>query len=359
VIFFFQDDRIDWYHRPMDNDVVIMAACDQRYFPYCADLIASIKAAYGFVPRMRVLDLGMQPRQAAELAQTVEKVIEPDWDVGEGMNLPSWYRAMTARPFLPKYAGDAAIIAWIDTDAWVQRSQPVETLINAARDGRLAIVEERFGEGWFVDRITDGPSGRGVMRATSSAESVKNNIRNCYQRCFGSDVADALGELPSLNTGVFALRADSPSWVAWQQTIGPGLANFYHPLVEQQSLNVAVRQGRIPVSLQSLEANFTCHLELPWFCAESGSFTMPQLQARHLGVIHLTDTKDFPLLLIPHFPHGEVRPLPLLYRSFQKVLKGEVTPGKILSEMSQPPRIPNLDLTNPANWGKGCHGQAI
>jgi hypothetical protein len=108
----------------LDNDVVIMTACDQRFFPLCSDLIASIKNVCGSLPRIRVLDVGLLPAQATALAGLVEKVIEPGWDLGQDMNLPSWYRAMTARPFLPRYAGDATVITWIDADAWLQRFAP-------------------------------------------------------------------------------------------------------------------------------------------------------------------------------------------------------------------------------------------
>jgi hypothetical protein len=294
----------------MDNDVVIITACDQRYFPLCLDLIASIRAAYGFTPRIRVLDVGMTPGQIATLAGIVEKVITPIWDVGEGLNLPTWYRAMTARPFLPKYVGEAAIVVSIDSDAWVQRRAPLQTLIDAARSGELAIVEERFGKGFSIN--VQNSQGH-FQTVTYSAESVKANVRSCYQKCFGDEIADALANQPSFNAGIFALRTDSPSWAVWREIYAPALVRHFHSLVEQQALNVAIRQGRIPIAKQPPECNYTCHLELPWYSAKHGVFTLPNDESQPLGIVHLCDAKKYPSLPIPQFPHGHPRLMPLFY----------------------------------------------
>ena len=144
----------------MDHDVVIFTACDQAFFPLCVDLVASLKKASPRKPRIRVLDVGMLPAQAKNMAKDVEAVIEPNWDLAERSDFPAWFRAMTARPFLPKYAGNAAIVAWIDSDAWVQCWEPLGALIVASRDGRLAIVEERYGRGYTIEIPTSPMSFR-------------------------------------------------------------------------------------------------------------------------------------------------------------------------------------------------------
>jgi hypothetical protein len=93
------------------------------------------------------------------------------------------------------------------------------------------------------------------------------------------------------------------------------LARHYHPTVEQLALNVGIRRGLVPVAKQPQEANFTCHLELPWYLPSEDVFTYPGDAARVLGVIHLCDAKHFPLLPIPQFPDGKTRPMPLDYRA--------------------------------------------
>jgi hypothetical protein len=351
----------------MDNDVVIMTACDQRYFALCVDLIASIKNACGFLPRIRVVDVGLLPGQIATLARSVEKVIEPDWDLGKDRNLPAWYRAMTARPFLPKYAGDAELITWIDCDVWLQRYAPVQALIHAARDGQLAIVEERFGKGFSIDART--AQGTFQTRVYNS-QNVKANTRSCYEDCFGPEIAAAFGDLPCFNAGVFALRADSRSWTVWQELYAPALAKQFHFLAEQQALNVGIRRGLIPISKQPQEANYTCHHELPWYSADKGVFTFPEAEDRVLGTIHLCDTKKYPLLPIPHFPHGLSRPMPLYYSLVQQFIAGKAIGPHMTHRVSRPAHVPAGDpasrgqlarnalcLCNSGKKYKHCHGR--
>ena len=340
----------------MDNDVVIVTACDQAYFPFCVDLIESIRKACGAMPRMRVLDVGMRPDQAAEIARSVEAVIAPGWDLGDSAKLPRWFRAMTARPCLPNYAGGAAMIAWIDCDAWVQRFEPIAAMIAAACDGRIALNEETFGAGFIGDRPAD--PGK-VNKYVVTADSIKANIRSCYRLCFGVEIATALGDLPTFNSGVFALRADSPSWSVWRETLEKALPNAFHKLIEQQALTVAIRQGRIPVAPQPRETNYVCGSGLPWYSADQRAFTMPADEARPIGVVHLTDCKDFPVLRIPHFPDGTMRPTPLIYRDVQKYFEGGVNAldlpngwRQLVDQWAREPIEVVRQAGKPETWGK-------
>ena len=295
------------------NQIVFFTACDAKYFSLCSDLIASIRTARGELPRMCVLDIGLRPEQLADLRKRVEVVIEPTWELGRNENYPSWFRAMTSRPFLPKYAPGAEIIVWMDSDAWVQTWRPLENLIDASRDGALAIVEEKFGRGFAVAVRT--LTGTIVHRYT--AESVKANQRRCYERCFGADIAAAYGDLPSFNSGVFALRRDSPTWATWRDFVASGLRGGFHMLVEQQALSIMIRQGRVPVAPQPLETNWVCVHELPWFDPANRRFTFPKMKEKPLGVIHLTDSKNYQRLPIPNFPDGIVSARSLLYRDLE------------------------------------------
>ena len=296
------------------DQVVFFTGCDARYFSLCIDLINSIKAINGALPRMRVLDLGLETQQISKLKDYVEGVIEPTWELGQQPNYPSWFRGMTSRPFLPKYASDAEIVVWIDADTWVQRWQPLENLINAARDGALAIVEEQFGQGFTVR--SQSPNGINVHQYSTA--SLKANLRRCYEQCFGDLIASTYGDLPAFNSGVFALRANSPTWIIWRDMLASGLRGGYHMLVEQQALSIAIRQRRVPVALQPLEANFVCVHGLPWFDPVQRKFTLPRNKDVTLGIVHLTDAKNYEQLPIPIFPDGVVRSMSLFFRDYQK-----------------------------------------
>jgi hypothetical protein len=211
-------------------------------------------------------------------------------------------------------------------------------------------VEESYGKGFSADiRTADGA----LQRQVCDPGTVKAHVRACYENCFGADIAAAFGDLPCFNAGVFALRAHSPSWKVWQDIYAPALARQFHFMAEQQALNIAIRQGRIAVAPQPQEANYTCHLELPWYSAQKGVFTMPGAQERVLGIVHLCDTKNFALLPIPQFPQGQPRAMPLDYRSVQRFIA-----------QPQGDQSSNLARNTPCPCGSGrkykhCHGQIV
>ena len=170
------------------TSVLFFTACDANYFELCMDLIKSLRHARGEIPRMRVFDVGLHPQQIEVLRKLVEAVIEPGWDLGQDESYPPWFRAMTSRPFLPKYTSDAEIIVWIDADAWVQSWAPLNDLICAASSGELAIAEESFGAGFAGALKKCGISRagtrmpRGICRHDTATCTMVHNCFNCRSR---------------------------------------------------------------------------------------------------------------------------------------------------------------------------------
>jgi hypothetical protein len=221
------------------NNVLFFTACDANYFEVCMDLIKSLRHARTEIPRMRIFDVGLHPQQSEILRKHVEVIIEPGWDLGQHESYPQWFRAMTSRPFLPKYASNSEIIVWLDADTWVQSWHPLNDLVCAASSGELAIAEEPFGAGLEWTLMT--PNGAYDIR--SSPDQSRAYARRYYEQCFGPEVAAAYGDLPMFNSGVFALRADSPTWAVWRDILSDGLRGGFNKLVEQQALCIAIRQG--------------------------------------------------------------------------------------------------------------------
>jgi hypothetical protein len=136
------------------------------------------------------------------------------------------------------------------------------------------------------------------------------------------NMAAVHAHLPSFNSGIFAMKADSQSWLIWQEILTRALAHNFHFLAEQQSLNLAIHDGLIPISKQPRDANYTCHHELPWFSVRDGVFTFPNDESHVVGTIHLCDAKKHPLLPIPRFPDGSITPMPMYYRLVQQIIRG-------------------------------------
>ena len=58
-------------------------------------------------------------------------------------SLKNGYKALTARPFLPRYFSPASILYfWIDADCWVQQGDAIALFLAAARTGALAVAPE-------------------------------------------------------------------------------------------------------------------------------------------------------------------------------------------------------------------------
>ena len=173
-----------------------------------------------------VLDVGLNPAQAAELAQAGCHLATPGWDVDitRWKGVPTWFRAMTARPFLPNYVKDADIILWLDADIWVQDLTMLGDYVDIAREGGFAVCLE-------MDRCYNS-----VFLRNSSREEYYNNL----SRYFGEDVANRLIHLPMMNCGAFAMPVTHPVWGLWQQTIKTAATRFCNNFMEQTALNMAV-----------------------------------------------------------------------------------------------------------------------
>jgi hypothetical protein len=70
----------------------------------------------------------------------------------EARNRQPHLRAITARPFLPKYFPGHETYLWMDADTWLQEWYPIDWYVAAAADGRLAIAPQ-------VDRAYRHPRG--------------------------------------------------------------------------------------------------------------------------------------------------------------------------------------------------------
>jgi hypothetical protein len=221
---------------------------------------------------------------------------------------------MTARPFLPKYVGEAEIAVWIDSDAWVQSATPIMNLIEAALSGAMAIVLEEPGAGFSLPVTL--PDGREAMASVNPA-SCTENVYNSYKDYFSPEIAELIGRLPSYNSGVFALRTSSPHWATWADILRQHLRTPVHKLLEQHALNVAIRRELIPVEIQPIETNFACCQGLPWYDPEAGVLTVPNERHRKIGIVHLTDAKNFSALPVPQFPSKRTAMMPLTYSEFK------------------------------------------
>ena len=264
---------------------IICSAADAGYFPLLKGLVDSLAA--GPVSRrlpLGILDLGFTAEQRAWLASRGVLLREPGWDVDfPGRDqAPSHYRAMTARPFLPRHFPGWDYYLWIDADAWVQDDRVLTVFLDEAARGRLAIVPEMDRGYWTMYKPP--------KLWTQNHKAVAWGL--------GVHAGYRLGRNPILNTGVFALAADAPHWALWAAAHARMLNrrrrlppyrddpfNFF--IAEQTALNTVVFGEAQPFGLLPATANWFCGKGTPKWDAARRMLVEPHPPYQPLAIIHL------------------------------------------------------------------------
>jgi hypothetical protein len=263
---------------------IVCTAADAAYFPLLHGLLDSLAA--GPLARtlpVGVLDLGLDAAQQAWLRGRGATLVEPGWDVDLSAHagVPSHYRAMTARPFLPRYFPGYDILLWLDADTWVQDDAVLPWFLDAAAAGKLAIVPE-------LDR--------GYWTSFKPPKLWGQN-QKAFAWGYGWRMGYRLGRNPILNSGAFALAADAPHWALWarahrraltRRRLRPLLAQpLYFFIAEQTALNYVAFADRQPTALLPALANWFVAKGHPLWNAERGLLVEPQAPHATLGIVHL------------------------------------------------------------------------
>lgn len=293
---------------------VVVSAADQGYFRLLDGLIASLEDGGVFARHaVAVLDLGLTPEQAAGLERRGVILKRPGWDLPfpNQTATPAWFKAMTARPFLPNHFPEYDTYLWIDADAWVQDASCLERMKEAAAGHRVALAAENLDMMEPVQLPTGG--------AVIDAARIRAMVAHCYAECFGEDGVERAKEL-IVNTGVFALSAESPVWKVWQAYLARGLRPGAKTwLVEQQALNLAILDGKVSFSLLPQSCNWNVTTHRPLLDPSRGLLCDPREPSHPIGILHLTDSKKLERAAL-NTVSGGVMETPLSYRAFRAAL---------------------------------------
>ena len=226
-----------------------------------------------------LFDLGLTSRSLAVFAPLLAHVVKPDWDLPVDRDLRAKapaLRALTVRPFLPRYFPGYDIYLWIDADAWVQERFAVDQIVAAAGG------EERFAA---------VPQHHHAYLHSPQIERWRQGRLEAY---FGPTACEAVQWQTYLNAGVFAIKAGAPHWSAWERWFKAGLDKASGKLCcDQTALNHMVWAERLPVATLPAGCNWLCHLAMPEFEVVSEKFCEPTVAQRPIGILHLTgNTKN-------------------------------------------------------------------
>jgi hypothetical protein len=290
----------------MARKIIIISAANQAYWPLLSGLLHSIdKRRRSAGVAVGVLDLGLTGEQIERLRRYGADVVSPEWDYdlsGFAKEPPAFFKAMTARPHLPRYFAGYDLYVWIDADCWVQDWHVVRLLCTSAEERGFSIVPEldRSYTPFLLDDRT-----------------FFDWARSCFVTCFGEEEAGRLAPYPLLNCGVFAATRDTPLWSLWAGRMGDVLTRIQEAFffAEQTALNACIRNGNAPAALLPARCNWICSRALPLIAADGKSLVEPCPPFDPLGIVHLAaETKNgiWPLLDLDGRTHHRTLTFPML-----------------------------------------------
>lgn len=257
---------------------------DSAYFDLMRDCIESLQASReGQRLALGVLDCGLTEEQRDWCRERDAILVVPQWDFDfpGRESLKDGYKALTARPFLPRYFPGYDLYLWIDGDCWVQQGDALALFLAAARTGALAVAPE-------IHR-----SMRHYRHAWKEFSTINGAA---FEACFDREIAERLIRYPLINAGVFALAADAPHWQGWARLLGEALQRSTN-MTDQVALNVLVYDRGYACEPLPSRCNWPVHHATPAWDAGRGLFVEPAMPYEALGILHLTIyTKRFSTL---------------------------------------------------------------
>jgi hypothetical protein len=263
--------------------LIVVSACNSAYLGLFEDLLGSLRRHHPDTA-VGLLDVGLADEEVAALRAKGVAVVKAGWhlpdDLLAALPWPDKYRAMTARPHLPGNFPGHDVIVWLDSDVWLCGPRALPVLADAARRRDIAIVPA-------LDRNDRGHFGAGVLENRLRALDVL--------RAFLPEAeAQTLAVAAEFNSGVFAMRRDSPVWAPWAASVPAVVrhavaakATLYH-VFEQVALNVVLHgidPGRL--ALLPMRFNWPVGAALPLLDEAAGCLREPNPPFEPIEILHL------------------------------------------------------------------------
>ena len=210
-------------------------------------------------------------------------------------------RRPTARPHIPRHIPGYDLYLWIDSDAWLQDWQTVQTYLEAASRVGAAFTPE-------IDRsyLCFYDKGQGYQWKY-----------DCYDLAFGKETAERLAGFPLINSGVFAATGKSPLWSNWQNALRSALQRSQDFYVEQTAANFAI-YGGTPCAMLPSTCNWHCSFGRPKLEAATGQLLSHLYPKTRIGIVHLCGGAKNANPLTLDTDTGETRVVDLRYPRWEE-----------------------------------------
>lgn len=263
-------------------DHIIATGADANYYALLCDLLDSLRDR-GIRAPIGVLDFGLEEAQRRALDRDGIRIVAPGWDFDfPGIEkLPSFYKAYTTRPWIPKHFPGYDYYLWLDCDIWVQDAAVLDLYLAVARAGKLAITPH-IGRSYESFKKWQRPRFNTAM------------FREYVRGGWGWRTANEFARFPICNCGAFALKNDAPHWALWRRAMHPKRTKMW----EQTPLNYVIYHDKAPTGLLPDLCNWICIDAPPMVDEKRGLLVEPEPPHQTIGLIHLVEqakTMTFPL----------------------------------------------------------------
>jgi hypothetical protein len=284
---------------------ILVTASDAAFFKLLAGLLLSLEAQRGsHAIDIGLFDLGLTTTQRGWVRPRITQSVQPGWDLDVPQTVRDQQphlRALTVRPFLPRYFPGYEIYIWIDADVWLQNWHGVELYSLGAQSADIAVTPH-----------TD--------RAYPYNRAISSHAYHGFVRAYGKSVADDLAPRQHMNAGIFAAPSGSPLWRSWASAYEAANAASGGIVTNDQiALNFACHRHGLKMQLLPALYNWQSHLSTPTWDSETRTFCEPHLPHLPISMLHLTHKSKDTIYEI-HCTDGRIRRMSLQNPQLQSLL---------------------------------------
>lgn len=273
-----------------DSGIALVSGSDANYYPLLREWLHSVQRFEAAREvDICILDAGLAPEQVAELRRCgVSRIVKPPFPEGipeKRVRGKEYLKACLCRPFLPEIFPGYETYMWMDSDTWVQNWDAVALFLRGAREKKDRL---------FITSPGADRHARRVVRV-KWLWRIPYRVASFYfgngVRAFGFQTARKLMQYNVLSAGAFAMDAQAPHWVRWQQLVVTAAVRGRLFPAEQLSLGVLAYLEGYKAELLPAYTHWVCDRPPLW---DSGrkQFVEPFLPHVPLGILHLSGVDD-------------------------------------------------------------------
>ena len=271
------------------NKTTFVSGCDANYFPILIEWIHSVRAFKESKDMdICIMDGGLSEEQIEKLKPYAAQIVKPDWPA----NIPAYkirgrdyLKCCVCRPFIPKIFPGYDQYIWMDADTWLQSWEAIPLYQEGARRKKLAITAQ-------VDRAY--PRQIRLKWLGRLPWKVRGFYYTNALKAFGFKTAQKLLPYNVLNAGAFAMDADAPHWLRWQELVVEALQKGKVFTAEQLTLGMITYLEDYPVEILPAWTQWLCENKPIWD-EDKNVFVEPYLPHKTLSIVHMSGWDDMRL----------------------------------------------------------------